>query len=104
MRTKNTIEVSAICRDCKKEFSAEVQFYYDSISIEEKSSSFAVVTCPYCGAEDDSSIPFLFYSRENHILYTVFASRNFNAFERIKLLADKLLEQHLSNSSFKEGT
>ena len=102
MRTKNTIEVSAICRDCKKEFSAEVQFYYDSISIEEKSSSFAVVTCPYCGAEDDSSIPFLFYSRENHILYTVFASRNFNAFERIKLLADKLLEQHLSNSSFKE--
>ena len=102
MRTKNTIEVSAICRDCKKEFSAEVQFYYDSISIEEKSSSFAVVTCPYCGAEDDSSIPFLFYSRENRILYTVFASRNFNAFERIKLLADKLLEQHLSNSSFKE--
>ena len=102
MRTKNTIEVSAICRDCKKEFSAEVQFYYDSISIEEKSSSFAVVTCPYCGAEDDSSIPFLFYSRENRILYTVFASRNFNGFERIKLLADKLLEQHLSNSSFKE--
>ena len=102
MRNKNTIEVSAICRDCKKEFSAEVQFYYDSFSIEGKSSSFAVVTCPYCGAEDDSSLPFLFYSQKKHILYTVFASSNFNNFERIKLLTDELLEQHLSNSSFKE--
>lgn len=102
VRNKNTIEVSAICRDCKKEFSAEVQFYYDSFSIEGKSSSFAVVTCPYCGAEDDSSLPFLFYSQKKHILYTVFASSNFNNFERIKLLTDELLEQHLSNSSFKE--
>jgi hypothetical protein len=102
METKNTVEVSAICRDCKKEFSAKVKFYYDSIPIEKKDLSFAVVTCPYCGAEDDSSLPFLFYSREKHILYTVFASKNFNSFERIKLLADKLLEQHLSDSSFKE--
>lgn len=102
MGTKNTVKVSAICRDCKKEFSTNVQFYYDSIPDEKDISSFAVTKCPYCGAEDASSIPFLFYSRENHIIYTVFASRNFNDFERVKLLSDKLLEQHLSNSSFKE--
>ena len=53
MGTKNTTEVKAICRDCKKEFSSKVQFYYDSIPIGEKNSSFAIVTCPYCGAEDD---------------------------------------------------
>lgn len=102
MKTGNILEVSAICRDCKKEFSAKVKFYYDSIPIKKKGSSFATVTCPYCGAEDVFSLPFLFYSREKHILYTVFASGKFNSFERIKLLTDKLLEQHLSNSSFKE--
>lgn len=36
MGTKNTTEVKAICRDCKKEFSSKVQFYYDSIPIGEK--------------------------------------------------------------------
>lgn len=102
MGTKDTLEVSAICRDCKKEFSSKVQFYYDSIPVSGKGSSFAVVTCPYCGAEDDSSFPFLFYNRENRILYTVFASINFNSFTKMKLLTNKLLEKHLSNSSFKE--
>lgn len=102
MSTKNTVEVNVICRDCKKEFSAEVQFYYDSTSIKEKSLDFTAVTCPHCGAKDELNFPFLFYSRENHILYTVFASRNFNSFEKIKLLTNKLLEQYLSNSSFKE--
>ncbi len=86
----------------QKNFSAKVKFFYDSIPIEKKDSSFAVVACPYCGAEDDSSLPFLFYSRDKYILYTVFASKNFNGFERIKILTDKLLEQHLSNSFFKE--
>lgn len=102
MDTKDTVEVSAICRDCKKEFSTKVQFFYDSIPVSGKSSSFAIVTCPYCGAEDDSSFPFLFYNRENRILYTVFASIKFNSFTKMKLLTNELLEKHLSHSSFKE--
>ena len=55
MRTKNTIEVSAICRDCKKEFSAEVQFYYDSISIEEK-ARVLVETANENGGKDNIAV------------------------------------------------
>lgn len=102
MGTNNTVEVSAICRDCKKDFSAKVQFYFDSIPVGEKNPNFATVTCPYGGSKDNSGFSFLFYSRKSHILYTVFASANFNPFEREKLITDKLLEHHISNSSFSD--
>lgn len=102
MNEKNTIEVSVICGDCKKEFSIKVQYYYDSNSVDQQKLDFGVVTCPFCGAERYSGLPFLFFSREEHILYTVFTSASFNCFEKVKKFASKLLEEHLSNSSFKE--
>lgn len=99
MKLKDTTKVEGICAKCEKEFSAEIQFFYDSIPDGKK---FSVVTCPFCSTEDSMSVPFLFFDRNEHILYTVFASADFNGFERIKLVTDKLLEQHLRNSSFKE--
>ena len=99
MKLKDTTKVNGICGKCEKEFSAEVQFFYDSIPDGKK---FSVVTCPFCGTEDSISFPFLFFDRNEHILYTVFASADFNGFERIKLITDELLIKYLSNSSFKE--
>lgn len=99
MKLEDTTKVNGICGKCEKEFSAEIQFFYDSIPDGKK---FSVVTCPFCGTEDSISFPFLFFDRNEHILYTVFASADFNGFERIKLITDELLIKYLSNSSFKE--
>ena len=96
---KNMIEIGAVCKDCKKQFSTEVQAFYNCIP---ENNSFTVCTCPHCGSEDSVNTPFLFFNQESNVLYTVFSTVNFNSFERINYITNSFLEEYLCKSSFDE--
>lgn len=102
MGDNNKLSGICECCNCHNQFTLDtVVFFYDNDTLP-KDRRVGICVCPYCKNEATIDIPIFYWDQEQALLSIIFDSNSFNEFEKVKIVANNLLEEYLRNESFKK--